>query len=108
MSVKSVNKEQFEKELATDKLLFVDFSATWCGPCQMLAPIVEELAEDYKESDKISFLSVDIDENMDLSSQYSVMSVPTLLFIKNGKVLETMIGARSKDVLSNKIEELVN
>lgn len=107
MSVKKVNKDEFDSEAKEGKLLFVDFSATWCGPCQMFAPIFEELAEEYKDNDKISFLSVDIDKNMDLASQYSVMSVPTLLFIKENVVLETMIGAKSKDMLVDKIEELI-
>ena len=107
MSVKIVNKDEFDAELKTNKLLLVDFSATWCGPCQMFAPIFEELAEDYKKNDKISFLSVDIDKNMDIASRYSVMSVPTLLFVKDNSVVETMIGTRSKDVLVSKIEELL-
>lgn len=107
MSLKNVGNEEFEKELKSGKLLFVDFSASWCGPCQMMAPIVDEIAEEYEKNDKIDFLAVDIDKNMELSSKYSVMSVPTMLFLKDGEIVETMIGARPKDVITNKIEELL-
>jgi thioredoxin 1 len=83
----------------------VDFWAPWCGPCKMLTPILEELAKDYEG--KVVFGKVNVDENPRVASQYGVLSLPTLLFIKNGNVVEQQIGALTKDALKAKIDSFL-
>ena len=90
--------ENFEEEvLKSDVPVLVDMFATWCGPCKMMAPIVAQLAEEYKGSVKVGKL--DIDQNVDIVSQYKIMSVPTFLVIKDGEVVKKLIGAVSKEEL---------
>ena len=87
--------ENFEEEvLKSDVPVLVDMFATWCGPCKMMAPVVAQLAEEYKGSVK-----VDIDQNVDIVAQYKIMSVPTFLVIKDGEVVKKLIGAVSKEEL---------
>jgi len=93
----------FQKEvLDSEILVLVDFWANWCGPCKLIAPIIEELAKEYDSKIKIGKL--DVDENSRVATQYGVMSIPTLIFFKNGKVMEQVIGACSKSDLRKKIE----
>lgn len=104
--MESVTKDEFEKMIGSDKIVLVDFSATWCGPCQMMAPAVKELEKEYEKNDKIKIVAVDIDENPEIAAKYSVMSVPTFLFIKKGEVVESIIGVVAKDILVEKLEKL--
>lgn len=101
--VLTLNKENFEEKVlnAQGKVL-VDFAATWCGPCKMLAPIVDELAE---ERTDITFGKLDIDECMELARKYQVASVPTLILFENGEVLRRSIGLIGPDVLEEFIDE---
>ena len=85
----------FEKETKGGVML-VDFWATWCGPCRMLSPIVDQLSEEMKT---LKFGSVNVDEQQELSEKYEVASIPTLLLIKNGKVIANRVGATSKENL---------
>lgn len=95
--------DNFNKEaLEAEELVVVDFYADWCGPCKMMAPIVEEAAEEYGQTVKIGKLNVD--ESPDTASKYRVMSIPTLLFIKNQQVVDTIVGAVSKSQLVEKID----
>ena len=90
--------ENFEEEvLKSDVPVLVDMFATWCGPCKMMAPVVAQLAEEYKGSVKVGKL--DIDQNVDIVAQYKIMSVPTFLVIKDGEVVKKLIGAASKEEL---------
>lgn len=90
--------ENFEEEvLKSDVPVLVDMFATWCGPCKMMAPVVAQLAEEYKGSVKVGKL--DIDQNVDIVAQYKIMSVPTFLVIKDGEVIKKLIGAVSKEEL---------
>ena len=90
--------ENFEEEvLKSDVPVLVDMFATWCGPCKMMAPIVAQLAEEYKGSVKVGKL--DIDQNVDIVAQYKIMSVPTFLVIKDGEVVKKLIGVVSKEEL---------
>ena len=101
MSLKFTD-ENFEAEvLKADTLTLVDFYADWCGPCKMMAPIIDELSEEFAETVKIGKLNVD--NSPETSSKYRVMSIPTLLFIKNGEVVETVVGAVPKAQLVEKI-----
>ncbi len=96
--------QNFEEEvLKSDKPVLVDFYADWCGPCKMMAPVVEELAELYHGKAKVGKLNVD--DNEDIAMKYGVMSIPTLLIIKNGSVEAKMIGVQKKEVLRNALDK---
>lgn len=92
-----LTKENFEQEvLKADKPVLVDFWAEWCGPCQMMLPVIEELA---KEQTDIKVCKVNVDEQMELARQYRVMSIPTFLVFKNGKIIAQTLGAQPKEKL---------
>ena len=86
-------------------LVLVDFWAVWCGPCQMVAPIVEELATEY--DGKVKVLKLNTDEHPDIAGRYGIMSIPTLLFFKGGQPIEKVIGAVPKRVLKEAIDKLL-
>lgn len=95
MSVIELTAENYETEvMKSDKPVLIDFFATWCGPCRMVSPIVDEIAA---ERDDIKVCKVDVDEQPQLASQYGVMSIPTLAVVKDGKVAAQNIGAIPKD-----------
>jgi len=96
--------KEFEKLLNTDKLLLIDFVASWCGPCQMMEPVMEELKKNFKDEKGVEIVKLDINENPELSEKYSVMSVPTFVFIKNGEVVDLATGPLPKDLLAEKIK----
>lgn len=95
MSEVILNEQNFDQEvLSSDLPVMVDFWAVWCGPCKVLSPIVEELAKEY--AGKLKVGKVNVDENNNLAMKYNVMSIPTLKFFKNGKMVGEMIGAAPK------------
>lgn len=102
--IEITNKAQFDT-LVAEGVTFVDFWAPWCGPCRMLAPIIDELAAEYEGKAKIC--KVNTDEVQDLAVEFGVRSIPTMLFFKNGEVKETLIGAQSKVAISDKINSLL-
>jgi thioredoxin 1 len=94
MSAISVTKETFHKEvMLSEKPVLVDFWAPWCGPCRMVLPLVEEIAE---ERDDVKVVKINVDEEPELASQFQVMSIPTLMVVKNGEVVSKTMGARPK------------
>ena len=104
MSVLTLTTENFEEEvMKSDKPVLIDLYADWCGPCKMQSPIIDELAEEY--GDKIKVGKVNIDENMALAERYQVMSIPTLLIIKDGNIAKQFIGLTDKNLIVESIEE---
>jgi thioredoxin 1 len=101
-----ITDENFESEvLKSDKPVLIDFWAVWCGPCKAIAPIVEELANEYDGKAKIGKL--DVDSNQQTSIKYGVRSIPTLLIFKDGKLADTIIGAVPKSSIVNKLNAVV-
>ena len=94
MSVLSVNRETFETLKNEEKTVLLDFYADWCGPCRMLSPVIHEIAE---ERPDIVVGKINVDEEPELASAFGVMSIPTLVILKNGEVVNTAAGARPKD-----------
>lgn len=96
MSVLTLTNENFEEEVKkSDKKVLVDFFATWCGPCKMMSPIIDEIAEELGESIKVG--KVDSDENMELAEEFGIMSIPTIMIFENGQVIKTFNGVTAKD-----------
>ena len=103
MEVKNINKLEFEKLIQEkEKVILIDFFATWCGPCKMLSHSIEELASNTKND--IIIAKVDVDENQELASMYNVMSVPTILIFKDGELVNRESGFKS----TNDLEEMIN
>lgn len=98
-----VTNETFTNEVLNSTIpVVVDFFATWCGPCRMLSPILESVSEDYE--DKVKFVKLDVDEAPDIAKDYSVMSIPTLIIIKNGEEVAKTVGALGAEELEEWIE----
>ena len=95
MSVKVLNKENFEENvLKNENPVVVDFWAPWCGPCRMLSPVVDQVAE---ETEGVSFGKVNVDEEKELASRYGIMSIPALVLFRDGKAVDSMVGFRPKE-----------
>ncbi|MCS7132441.1 MAG: thioredoxin [Nitrososphaeria archaeon] len=97
-----VDEERFEEVLRKYEFVLVDFWAEWCGPCRMLAPIIDELAKEY--AGRVVFVKVDVDRARRLAERFGIMSVPTLIFFRNGKPIDVVVGWHPKPVL----EEFIN
>ena len=94
MSVRNITKENFESEvMQSEQVVLLDFYATWCGPCRIVSPIIDEIAE---ENENVRVCKVDVDEQTELASRFQVYSIPTLVVMKDGKVLTQSTGAKSK------------
>ncbi len=97
-----ITDANFDEITNTDKPVLVDFWAEWCGPCKMIGPVVEELANDYEG--KAIIAKVDVDSNPNTSAKFGIRSIPTLLVLKNGKIVEKQVGAVPKSVLTQKLD----
>ena len=92
----------FDGLLESEKLVIVDFWATWCGPCRMLSPLLDEVEEEM--ADKITVVKVNVDDADEIAMRYRIMSIPTLVFIKNGQMVDRTVGAMPKSALVQRIE----
>ena len=101
----NVTNENAKEFMATELPIVLDFSAAWCGPCKQLAPIIEELSEEY--AGRIAVGKCDIEEADDLTIEYGIRNVPTVLFIKDGKVVDRFVGSKSKGDVQAKFEALL-
>jgi len=102
----NITDDIFEKEvLQSERLTLVDFWAEWCQPCKIVGPIVEEFGEEYK--DKVKVVKMDVDANTDAPGRYNIMSIPTLIFFKNGQPEKIMVGVQSKEQLKQAADELL-
>lgn len=99
------NDQNAKSEIESGKPVVIDFWATWCGPCRRVAPIVEELAEQYEGQVLIG--KYNVDEGSDLSGEYSIRNIPTLLFFKGGQLVDRHVGSASKAILEEKIKSLL-
>ena len=102
----TLTKENFDGEVIKSELPYlVDFWASWCGPCRMVSPIIDELEEEYRGKIKVG--KVNVDEEGELASDYAVISIPTIMIIKNGKIEKKIVGAQSKDDFCDAIDSVL-
>ncbi len=103
----SFTDENAKEVIASGKAIVIDFWATWCGPCMRLAPVIDELAEEY--ADRVVIGKYNVDDNTDLGTEYRIMSIPTLLFFKNGEMIRElrMAGSQSKADIKDRIDKLI-
>ena len=101
MAVK-ITDANYEEIAATDKLILIDFWAQWCGPCRMLSPTIDDLTNEYEGKAVIG--KVDVDDNPDIAEKFSIRNIPTILFVKNGEVVDKTVGAVPKNEIIDKIE----
>lgn len=106
MATMKINKDQFKQEVLDNKgVVFVDFYAEWCSPCKMTEPIIHELSNEMKN---VKFVQVNVDDNPELASQYSVFSIPTFVVFKNGQTLSQFVGAMGKEAFVAEINKAIN
>lgn len=105
MMTKDITKENFEQEvLQSDQPVLLEFWANWCGQCKAFAPVIDEVCKDM--GDKVKICKVEVDENPELAAEYEVRAIPTMFIIKDGEVIDTIEGARTKEELEQKLDSL--
>lgn len=102
MAVKELTNSTFDQAVKDNKWMVIDFYATWCAPCSMLSPIVEKVSEEFED---VAFYKVDIDDNMELASNFHVVSIPTLLFFKDGEAMNEVVGYVPEDQLADELKK---
>lgn len=100
----SVTAANFDELMASDKPVVIDFWAEWCGPCRMVAPIVDELATEYEG--RAMICKCDVDTNDEIAAKFAVRNIPTIIFVKGGQLVDKQVGATSKAALAEKLEKL--
>ena len=106
MAVTKLTEEMYQKEvMETEKKVVIDFWADWCGPCKMMAPVIEALSDSYQG--KIQFGKLNIDENPEVAEKYRIISIPTLLLFKNGELVDTIVGLTSAPELRTSLNQIL-
>ena len=104
-----LNDTNFEQFIKDNENVVVDFFAEWCGPCKMLGPLMSEIAEEHeKENKNVKIIKLNVEESPQTAQKFGVMSIPTIIYFKNGEVHDTTIGLMPKDQLNEKIDNLIN
>ena len=101
----AINKENVQEVLSSELPVVIDFWAEWCGPCRMMSPIVDELADAYEG--RVLIAKCDVEENDELTMKYGVRNIPTIIFLKKGELVDKQVGACSKEALAAKVEKLL-
>jgi len=101
----AITDTNFKELMAGDKPVVIDFWAEWCGPCRMIGPIIEELAEEYKDTVVIG--KCDVDENNDVASHFGVRNIPTVVFLKGGQLVDRQVGYAAKETLVEKLNKIL-
>ena len=100
-----LNQTNYDEVIASDKPVIIDFWAEWCGPCRRIAPIIDELSDEF--GDKALICKCDVDSNDEISAKYGIRNIPTILFIKNGEVVDKTVGAATKAQIQEKLEAIL-
>lgn len=103
--MKEINSDKWNEVLESERPVLVDFWAQWCGPCRIVAPVLEEISGEYQ--DKIDFVKVNVDQNNELSSKYNVFSIPTIAIFNKGQIVARQVGANTKESYKNMIEQII-
>lgn len=106
MSIKELSTANFIETIKTTRYVFIDFYADWCGPCKMLSPIIDQIAEEYKDRN-ILFAKVNIDRNQDVARSLDIQSIPTLIIYRLGKIENTLVGYRPKPDIKRMIDDVI-
>jgi len=101
-----ITDSNFKEKLAEGKPVVIDFWAPWCGPCKIVGPIIEELAEEYK--DQVIIGKCDVDQNADLPAEFGIRNIPTVLFFKNGQMVDKQVGSTTKPAFEAKVKALLS
>lgn len=101
----AINNENFKEITATDKVVMIDFWAEWCGPCRQMSPIVDEMAAEF--GDKAVICKCDVEQSDEIATTYMVRNIPTIIFLKQGKLIDKQVGACSKAALTEKLTKLL-
>ncbi len=103
--VTQIEESNFETVLTSEKLVVVDFTAKWCGPCRKITPFMEEIAQSYEDS--VEVVKVDIDKSKSLAKKYGIRSIPAVLFFQNGNVVETIVGVQPYEKFASTIDKFI-